>query len=292
MTAKENTFFCIDMKTFYASVECAERGLNPFETNLVVADLTRGKNALCLAISPKMKAQGVKNRCRLSDIPDSIKYDAAPPRMQLYIDYAADIYGLYLKYFDPADIHVYSILPSGNGFASAGRHRKGCGMNIEIVIDLAILFVLKAVDNLLSTGKAILIQRHRPILAALSVVISQIIFYRLIDSVSTSDSDLALYIVSAAAGAGTLLAIKISDKFSKERTFVNVLLSDDKAAMMELRDFLKENKITNLATDGYTKDWDKTIAITAYAEKREQSRLIDEYIRNSNTKIKRIIHTK
>ena len=109
MAAKENTFFCIDMKTFYASVECAERGLNPFETNLVVADLTRGKNALCLAISPKMKAQGVKNRCRLSDIPDSIKYDAAPPRMQLYIDYAADIYGLYLKYFDPADIHVYSI---------------------------------------------------------------------------------------------------------------------------------------------------------------------------------------
>lgn len=109
MAAKENTFFCIDMKTFYASVECAERGLNPFETNLVVADLTRGKNALCLAISPKMKAQGVKNRCRLSDIPNSIKYDVAPPRMQLYIDYAADIYGLYLKYFDPSDIHVYSI---------------------------------------------------------------------------------------------------------------------------------------------------------------------------------------
>ena len=64
MTAQESTFFCIDMKTFYASVECAERGLNPFETNLVVADLTRGKNALCLAISPKLKAQGVKNRCR------------------------------------------------------------------------------------------------------------------------------------------------------------------------------------------------------------------------------------
>lgn len=85
MTAKENTFFCIDMKTFYASVECAERGLNPFETNLVVADLTRGKNALCLAISPRMKAQGVQNRCRLSEIPNSIKYDVAPPRMQLYI---------------------------------------------------------------------------------------------------------------------------------------------------------------------------------------------------------------
>ena len=57
--AKQRTYFCIDMKTFYASVECAERGYNPFETNLVVADLTRGKNALCLAITPKMKAQGI-----------------------------------------------------------------------------------------------------------------------------------------------------------------------------------------------------------------------------------------
>ena len=107
--ARQNTFFCIDMKTFYASVECAERGLDPFETDLVVADLTRGKNALCLAVSPAMKAKGVKNRCRISDIPKSISYEAAPPRMQLYIDYAADIYAIYLRYFDAADIHVYSI---------------------------------------------------------------------------------------------------------------------------------------------------------------------------------------
>lgn len=105
----DRTYLCIDMKTFYASVECACRGLNPFETNLVVADLTRGKNALCLAVTPKLKAQGVRNRCRISEIPPSISYIAAPPRMQLYIDYAADIYALYLDYFDPRDIHVYSI---------------------------------------------------------------------------------------------------------------------------------------------------------------------------------------
>lgn len=109
MADKQRTYFCIDMKTFYASVECAERGLNPFETNLVVADVTRGKNALCLAVSPKMKAQGVKNRCRLSDIPKSIKYEIAPPRMALYIQYSADIYDIYLDYFEPEDIHVYSI---------------------------------------------------------------------------------------------------------------------------------------------------------------------------------------
>ena len=109
MAARERTYFCIDMKSFYASVECAERGYNPFETNLVVADLTRGKNALCLAITPAMKAQGIKNRCRLSDIPRNVKYEVAPPRMALYIEYAADIYSMYLDYFDPQDIHVYSI---------------------------------------------------------------------------------------------------------------------------------------------------------------------------------------
>ena len=97
--ARQKVYFCIDMKTFYASVECAERGLNPFETNLVVADVTRGKNALCLAISPKLKAQGIRNRCRLSEIPSSIKYEIAPPRMALYIQYSADIYDLYLDYF-------------------------------------------------------------------------------------------------------------------------------------------------------------------------------------------------
>lgn len=105
----DRTYFCIDMKTFFASVECAERGLDPFETNLVVADVTRGKNALCLAVTPKMKVQGVWNRCRLSDIPSSIKYEIAPPRMAVYIKYAADIYSIYLDYIDAQDIHVYSI---------------------------------------------------------------------------------------------------------------------------------------------------------------------------------------
>ena len=107
--SERRMYMCIDGKSFYASVECAERGLNPFETNLVVADPSRGKNALCLAISPKLKSLGVKNRCRLSDIPGNIKYEIALPRMQLYVDYCADIYALFLEYFAAEDIHVYSI---------------------------------------------------------------------------------------------------------------------------------------------------------------------------------------
>lgn len=107
--AKNRTYFCIDMKSFFASVECAERGLNPFTTNLVVADETRGTGALCLAVSPKMKSLGVKNRCRMFEIPKGIEYIVAKPRMKKYIEYAADIYELYLRHIDKDDIHVYSI---------------------------------------------------------------------------------------------------------------------------------------------------------------------------------------
>jgi len=109
MAEKQRYYLCIDMKTFYASVECAERDLNPFETDLVVADPSRGRGAICLAITPKMKARGIHNRCRLFEIPGNVKYEIAPPRMQLYIEYAADIYGIYLDWFRPEDIYVYSI---------------------------------------------------------------------------------------------------------------------------------------------------------------------------------------
>ena len=102
-------YLCIDLKSFYASVECAERGLDPMTTNLVVADPDRSDKTICLAVSPSMKALGVKNRCRVFEIPENIRYIMAPPRMQKYIDYAAEIYGVYLRYISKDDIHVYSI---------------------------------------------------------------------------------------------------------------------------------------------------------------------------------------
>lgn len=105
----QNIFLCIDLKTFYASVECVERNLDPFATNLVVADPSRGKGTICLAVSPRMKMLGVKNRCRVFEIPPDIKYIMAPPRMKKYMEYSANIYAIYLKYFSKEDIHVYSI---------------------------------------------------------------------------------------------------------------------------------------------------------------------------------------
>lgn len=109
MDKAERVYFVIDMKSFYASVECAERNLNAKETKLVVADESRSNSTICLAVSPALKKLGVKNRCRLYEIDKSLNFIVAKPRMKKYIEYCANIYGLYLKYFSKNDIHVYSI---------------------------------------------------------------------------------------------------------------------------------------------------------------------------------------
>lgn len=162
-------------------------------------------------------------------------------------------------------------------------------ITISFIINLVIIFLIKVLDNILSTSKTILVQKNKAFLAGLTVVISQIIFYKLIDAVADSGTDLTIYIIALASGLGTLLAIWISNRFSKDRMYVNIIMCDNKKFMKELRDYLKENKITNLTTDGYTKDWKKTLAITAYVETKEQSRLLDEILTKSDVKIKRII---
>lgn len=103
------SYLCIDLKSFYASVECVERGLDPMTTDLVVADPERTEKTICLAVSPSLKQKGVKNRCRLFEIPKNLDFIIAPPRMQKYINYSARIYGVYLKYISKEDIHVYSV---------------------------------------------------------------------------------------------------------------------------------------------------------------------------------------
>lgn len=140
---KNRIYFAIDLKSFYASVECIERGLDPLTTNLVVADASRTEKTICLAVSPSLKAYGIPGRPRLFEVvqkvkevnaarlhkapgrafyggsfsdtelkssPDiSLDYIIAPPRMEHYIEYSTQIYNIYLKYIAPEDIHVYSI---------------------------------------------------------------------------------------------------------------------------------------------------------------------------------------
>ena len=143
MTYDNRTYIAIDLKSFFASVECVERGLDPLNTNLVVADESRTEKTICLAVSPSLKAYGIGGRARLFEViqrlqevnnerrykangyrltgkswkDDELKkhadwevdYIAAPPRMAKYIEYSTRIYQIYLKYIAPEDIHVYSI---------------------------------------------------------------------------------------------------------------------------------------------------------------------------------------
>lgn len=102
-------YMCIDLKSFFASAECADRGLDPFAVNLVVADPSRGQGAICLAITPAMKALGIRNRCRVYEIPQGVEYITALPRMRRYMEVSAEVYGVYLRYISPEDIHIYSI---------------------------------------------------------------------------------------------------------------------------------------------------------------------------------------
>lgn len=140
---KKNCFIAIDLKSFYASVECVERGLDPLTTNLVVADESRTEKTICLAATPAIKSYGVPGRARLFEVVQKIKaansirrfyapskqltgtshdatelandpnlaidYIVAPPRMAFYMDYSARIYKVYLRYIAPQDIHTYSI---------------------------------------------------------------------------------------------------------------------------------------------------------------------------------------
>lgn len=102
-------YLCIDLKSFYASVECVDRGLDPMTTDLVVADPTRTQKTICLAVSPSLKSKGVRNRCRVFEIPEGMRYIMAKPRMARYIEVSAQIYGIYLEWMSKDDIHVYSI---------------------------------------------------------------------------------------------------------------------------------------------------------------------------------------
>ena len=143
MSAGNRIYMAIDLKSFYASVECVERELDPLNTNLVVADSSKTEKTICLAVSPSLKQYGIGGRARLFEVVQKVKeinrkrkkdnryrefrgkshidselkndtslelgFIIAPPRMAFYIDYSKKIYEVYLKYVSAEDIHVYSI---------------------------------------------------------------------------------------------------------------------------------------------------------------------------------------
>lgn len=163
---------------------------------------------------------------------------------------------------------------------------------MNTIIYMGVLFLAKVLDNALSTAKTIMIQRSRWILAGVAVVLSDFIYFWITKRIVSADSELAMLMVSIAGGVGCSLACLITDKLSKDRTYVNVIMSDNLEAMKDFRDFLARHHITNVAADSYTLDWNtKTITITAYPETKAESRLITDYIETSPLKFKRVVQT-
>ena len=106
---EERNILCIDLKSFFASCECIEKNLDPFTTPLLVADPTRGKGAITLAVTPYLKTLGIPSRGRLYEIPEHIKYIIAKPRMELYLKKSKEVISIFLDYIDKDDMHIYSI---------------------------------------------------------------------------------------------------------------------------------------------------------------------------------------
>ena len=153
-----------------------------------------------------------------------------------------------------------------------------------------ILFLAKFLDNVLSTTKTILIQRGRCILAGAALAVSNYIAYSITKSIVTAEGSAAILVVSVASGIGCSLAMVLSTKLARDRLYVNVIMSDNREAVQALRDFLAQYHITNVAADSYTLDWNtKTITVTAYAETRAESKLINDYLRRCPQKFKRVI---
>lgn len=142
-------YLCIDQKSFYATVECVARDLDPMTADLVVADAERSENTICLAVSAHLKKRGVQNRCRLKDIPPYIKCIVAPPRMQLYIDCAAEIYGVFLKYLAPKDIYVYSI---DEAFLDVTPYLKMYGLSTKELAQMIMKDVRDTVGTICTCG--------------------------------------------------------------------------------------------------------------------------------------------
>lgn len=100
---------CIDLRSFYASVEAADRGLDPMEARLVVADPDRSANTICLAVSPRLKAEGVRNRCRMGEVPKDRGIVVARPRMARYLEASCEVVACLLEHVSADDVHVYSV---------------------------------------------------------------------------------------------------------------------------------------------------------------------------------------
>lgn len=158
------------------------------------------------------------------------------------------------------------------------------------MIGYIILAIIKIFDNILLTAKSIATYKEQKILSSILVIVSQIIFYLVIDQVISDNTLLTIMIVSVSSGIGNFLAFEINSKFRKDAKWTMVLTSSDVEDIRKLCHYLTEHKIKHIANDGYTRKGNKTINVIAFSKNKDESRLIEKFLKTTESKyLKEII---
>lgn len=158
------------------------------------------------------------------------------------------------------------------------------------MIEYILLSLVKVLDNIILTAKSIATYKEERIISSILVVISQLIFYLIINEVINDNTMLAIIVVSISSGIGNYMAFMINDKFKKDAKWTMILTSSDVEDIKRLCNYLVLNKIKYIANDGYNRRGERTINVIAFSKTKDESRLIEKYLKTTNSKyLKEII---
>lgn len=148
---------------------------------------------------------------------------------------------------------------------------------------------MKILDSFVTTTKSIFVYKNKILLASLMVGFSNFLFLSVVVNAVLSDSIYTNLIIGLSSSIGAYLAMKTNNKFSKDTMYLNIITCDTKESVVSLVEYLRGNKIKNIVTDSYTKEWDKTLVVQAFANTRNQSKLIDKFLDENKVKYLRQI---
>lgn len=150
--------------------------------------------------------------------------------------------------------------------------------------NIILISLLKILDNFLLTSKTILVQKNKAILAALVVMLSQFMFYFVVSKIISENNLVVNAVVAVASGIGSFFAMKVHDKFSKDKLYMNVITYKQKEHVIELCEFLRIHKIRYIVTDTYNRDWTISMVVQVFAATRDESKMLDRFIEEKGRK--------
>lgn len=160
---------------------------------------------------------------------------------------------------------------------------------MNVVLSMVILALIKVIDNLIMTAKSIATYQNKKLISSILVIISQFLFYLVIQQVISDNSSLSILVVSISSGVGTYIAFLINDKFKKDVLYINSLTCSDRNDITNLCNYLVDNKIKYIVNDSYTRKWKETYSVMIFAKSKYESKVIDKFLDNTDVKYLREI---